>query len=98
MGLVLLGILHIIHVIRSDKMNQVNQSDNKKKRLFRKKGKKIISGVCGGIGDYLNVDSTIVRIIFVILALTTDIFIWIILYIILIIGLPQETVVQSSEN
>ncbi len=28
-----------------------------------------ISGVCGGLAEYLNVDSTLVRIVFVILAL-----------------------------
>ena len=98
LGLVLLGILYIIHVIRSDNVDQVHRIDKDKRRLFRKKETKMIAGVCGGIGEYLNVDVTIVRILFVLLAFATDIIVWIILYIILIIGLPQETVIQSSKS
>ena len=39
------------------------------KRLTRSMSDKMIAGVCGGIADYLGVDSTLVRIIFVVLAL-----------------------------
>ena len=34
-----------------------------KKRLYRSKKSRIIAGVCGGIGDYFDVDPTIVRLI-----------------------------------
>jgi phage shock protein C len=33
-----------------------------KKRLFRSKNK-MIGGVCGGIGEYLNIDPVIVRLL-----------------------------------
>lgn len=36
-------------------------------RLSRSKRDKIFLGVCGGIGEYFNIDSTIVRLIFVVL-------------------------------
>lgn len=39
------------------------------KRLYRSKKDRKISGVCGGLGEYFNVDPTIIRIIFVVLAL-----------------------------
>jgi len=32
------------------------------KRIYRSKKDKAIAGVCGGIGEYLNIDSTIIRI------------------------------------
>ena len=38
-------------------------------RLRRSKTDKMIAGVCGGIGEYIGWDPTIVRIIFVILTL-----------------------------
>lgn len=38
------------------------------KRLYRSNEHKIIGGVCGGIGEYFNVDPVLVRIITVILA------------------------------
>ncbi|HPT84146.1 MAG TPA: PspC domain-containing protein [Limnochordia bacterium] len=38
------------------------------KRLYRSRDRKI-GGVCGGIAEYLNVDPTIVRLIWAVLAL-----------------------------
>ncbi|MBP5538865.1 MAG: PspC domain-containing protein [Bacteroidales bacterium] len=33
------------------------------KKLYRSKNDKKIAGVCGGLAEYLNVDSTIIRLI-----------------------------------
>ena len=38
------------------------------KKLYRDVAGKKIAGVCGGIGKYLEIDPTIVRIVFLILA------------------------------
>lgn len=38
-----------------------------KKRLYKSIKDKKIAGVCGGIAEYLNVDSTIVRLICIVL-------------------------------
>lgn len=35
----------------------------KKKHLHRSKENRIISGVCGGIAEYLNIDPTIIRLL-----------------------------------
>jgi len=35
----------------------------KKKQLYRSKKNKIIAGVCGGIAEYLDVDPTIIRLL-----------------------------------
>lgn len=37
------------------------------RRLYRSSRNKIICGVCGGIGEYFNVDPVIIRLIWVIL-------------------------------
>lgn len=39
-----------------------------KKRLYKSATDKKIFGVCGGFGEYFNIDSTWVRLFFVILA------------------------------
>jgi phage shock protein C len=56
------------------------------KRLYRSRKDKIISGVCGGIGEYFGIDPVIIRIIAVVL------FLWggsgIIAYIIAMIIIP----------
>jgi len=36
-----------------------------KKRLYRSKKNKIIAGVCGGIGEYLDTDPTLIRLLWV---------------------------------
>lgn len=38
-------------------------------RKLRKSKDKIICGVCGGLAEYLDIDPTIVRLIFVVLTL-----------------------------
>jgi len=43
------------------------------KKLKRSSTNKVIGGVCGGFGDYFDVDPVFVRILFVILALATGI-------------------------
>ena len=39
------------------------------KRLYRSRDERMLAGICGGLGEYLNVDPTVIRILFVILAL-----------------------------
>lgn len=41
----------------------------KQKKLYRSRTNKMIAGICGGLGDYFNVDPTIVRIAFVVISL-----------------------------
>lgn len=36
-----------------------------RKRLYRSKRNRMIAGVCGGIGEYFNVDPTFIRLLWV---------------------------------
>jgi len=38
------------------------------KRLYRSKKNKVIAGVCGGIGEYFNVDPVLIRLLWVLFA------------------------------
>lgn len=38
------------------------------KRLYKSNTNKMIDGVCGGVAEYLNLDPTVVRLVWVILA------------------------------
>ncbi len=60
---------------------------NTDKRL-RKNEDRMIFGVCGALADYFNMDSTIVRIIFVIAALMG--LIGVLFYLILAIIIPSR--------
>ncbi|MCY4018579.1 MAG: PspC domain-containing protein [Chloroflexi bacterium] len=66
-----------------------------KKRLYRSRADRRIAGVCGGIADYLAVDPTIVRIIWVLFAIAGGP--GVVLYIILAAVIPEEPAyVQTS--
>ena len=43
-------------------------------------GKKMICGVCGGLAEYLNVDPTIVRVVYAVLTILFAFFLGIIVY------------------
>jgi len=38
------------------------------KKLYRSRTNKTIAGICGGLGEYLNLDPTIVRVLWVLLS------------------------------
>ena len=40
------------------------------KKLYRSKTNKTIAGVCGGLAEYLNIDPTIIRVIWALVALS----------------------------
>jgi len=44
---------------------QKEQKMNDIKTLTRSKSNRMIAGVCAGLGDYLNIDPTIIRLLFV---------------------------------
>lgn len=39
------------------------------KRLYKARGRRMLFGVCGGVAEYLGVDPTIVRLVFLLLCL-----------------------------
>ena len=41
------------------------------KKLYRSKTDKKIAGVCGGMAKYLNIDNTVIRLIWAVVALCT---------------------------
>lgn len=63
--------------------NGNNQNGNDYKRL--KKGRnRMLCGVCSGVGEYFNIDPTVVRLIFALLIFTgTSIFAYIIMAVIM---------------
>ena len=40
------------------------------KKLYRNTSNKMVAGVCAGLGEYLNIDPTIVRLIWALVGLT----------------------------
>lgn len=62
----------------------------KSKKLYRSNKNKIIAGVFGGLGDYFNIDPTLLRLIGIVLAFLTGIIPIVILYLLAAIIIPEE--------
>lgn len=61
------------------------------KRLYLSSTDKKISGVCGGLAEFMAVDSTVIRLIWVFTTILTGIVPGIISYIIAAIVMPTKT-------
>lgn len=59
-----------------------------RKRLYRSRKDRQIAGVCGGVGDYLGIDPTIVRLLWVILSIAGGP--GLLLYLIMAAVVPEE--------
>jgi phage shock protein C len=60
------------------------------KKLYLSDTNRIIGGVCGGIGEYLGIDPTVIRLIWVILSIPSLIFGGGLLYIIAMFIIPRK--------
>lgn len=58
------------------------------RRLYRSRTESVIGGVCGGVAEYLDVDPSIVRIIWAVLGLVTG-GIFVVLYVVMWIVVPE---------
>ena len=60
------------------------------KRLHRSRSEKMIAGVCGGIAEYMDMDPTIVRVLWVLVAFLagTGILLYLILWVVMPLDVP----------
>ncbi|HET6924520.1 MAG TPA: PspC domain-containing protein [Candidatus Saccharimonadales bacterium] len=63
---------------------------NTRRRLYRSDTDKRLSGVCGGIGEYFDIDPTLVRLAWVVLTVLSGIVPGIIAYIIMAVVMPHR--------
>ena len=68
----------------------------KNKRLVRKQDDRILFGVAAGLADYIGVDPVIIRLLFVLLTLVGAH--GILIYLILLIIMPEEGIVAAKAN
>lgn len=60
------------------------------KKLYRSKTDVKISGVCGGIAEYFGIDSTIVRVLWVLGSFLTALMFGLLLYVICVFIIPED--------
>ena len=64
------------------------------KKLYRSRDDAMIGGVCGGLADYFNIDSSLVRLAAILLVFAAGLSIWV--YIIAWIIVPQKSLTGDS--
>lgn len=64
------------------------------RKLYRTRTNRMIAGVCGGLGEYLSIDPTFVRLFFVLLALSNGI--GVLVYFLMWILVPPEDAASIS--
>lgn len=60
------------------------------KKLYRSRTDRMIGGVCSGIARYFNIDATVVRLLFVLLAFISSGFPMLVAYLVLLLVVPEE--------
>ena len=60
------------------------------KRLYRSKKNRVLAGICGGVGEYFNVDPVLIRLIWVLVVIFTGFFPGVLAYIIAIFIVPEK--------
>lgn len=58
------------------------------KKLYRSKSNAILTGLLGGLGEYLDVDPVVVRILYVVFLIATGLFPGVLIYIIALFIVP----------
>lgn len=65
-------------------------------KLYRSKTDSKIAGICGGVGEMLHVDPTIIRLIFIFAAIMTVVFPFVLVYIAGWLMIPEGAVKNAQ--
>jgi len=60
------------------------------KKLYLSNDDSKLSGVCGGIAEYLNIDSTVIRLLWIIFTLATGLIGGIVAYLLALMIIPRQ--------
>jgi phage shock protein C len=68
------------------------------KRLYRSENDKVFAGILGGLGEYLDIDPTILRLIYILIAILTGLVPAVIGYIIAYLIVPPKPRYLTKES
>jgi phage shock protein C len=68
------------------------------KKLYRSNTNKVLAGICGGLGEYFEVDPVVVRVAWIVVSMVTGVIPGIIAYIITIFIIPEHRHIKHVEK
>jgi len=66
------------------------------KRLYRSQEDRMIGGVCGGLAEYLSVDPTLIRLLYILFALTGGS--GVLAYLIMLVIIPEKPLAENAPS
>lgn len=95
--LILIGVFYIVYILRQDHKTADGESETiaadtvtPGRKIYRSRRERMIGGVCGGLASFWNIDPTLVRIGYALLTFFTGIVLGILVYVIMMIAVPEE--------
>ncbi len=68
------------------------------KRLYRSETNKVFAGICGGLGEYFEIDPVLIRLVWLLVVVFTGIVPGLLTYIIAIYIIPKTTTMPLSTS
>ena len=69
--------------------------ETRPRRLTRSNRNKMIAGVCGGLAEYLDMDPTVVRVLYILVSILSAAFPGVVAYIVLMFLMPPPEQVPA---
>jgi phage shock protein C len=64
--------------------------ETQQKRLYRSKTNKVFAGICSGLAEYLNIDATVLRLVWTLIVIFTGIVPGVLVYFIALLIIPEQ--------
>jgi len=68
------------------------------KKLYRSETDRVFAGICGGLGEYFNTDSVLLRLVWLLVVIMTGIFPGVIVYVLAIFIIPRKPVASVANE
>jgi phage shock protein C len=78
------------------KAKQEKKMSNQYQKLYRSRENRMLGGVCGGLGEYFDIDPTLVRVLFVFGAFLGVPGALLLIYLVMLILVPQESAMVTE--
>lgn len=59
------------------------------KRLYRSRANRVFAGICGGLGEYFDIDPSVIRLLWLLVVVFTGFFPGVLAYVIAIFVIPE---------
>jgi len=66
------------------------------RKMYKSEDNKIVSGVIGGVGEFFDIDPTVLRLLYLLITIFTGLIPGIVAYILAVIIMPKEPLAEKA--